>query len=408
MVALLVVGAPGIDAQEEVATFGGPSSVNAQIRSDREVKQTPFRFTGLSGQMQPYYDFQARIKQENGLAFGADYNALYQHASDSPGEDDAAGGVIRLFANWTMTGRGTPRTGSLVAKVENRHRLGTDIAPQDLAGEIGYVGLTAIVHSDADTLLTNLYWQQNFGASGWAFVAGFVDTTDYVDIYGLANPWTTFSNLTFSTNPVIPVPNQGLGVAASYHFAENYYVFGGFADTNGDPGDPLEGLDTFFDDSEFFKHIEFGWTPDWGNRYEENVHLTLWQVDEREEAAVDDGWGAAFSFSRKLGDRWLPFFRAGYSDGGGGSFLQRSASVGVGYFPEHRSDNFGIGLGWGEPSDGTFGRGLDDQYTIEAYYRIQLFQHMTVTPQLQYLIDPPQNPQEDRIWVLGLRTRISL
>ena len=32
------------------------------------------------------------------------------------------------------------------------------------------------------------------------FVLGFVDTTDYVDLYTLANPWTDFLNFDFASD----------------------------------------------------------------------------------------------------------------------------------------------------------------------------------------------------------------
>ena len=142
------------------AQFGGPNSVGAQVKSDDKVKQSSYRFQGFTQAIQPYYDFKARTHVRRGLAFGADYNVLFQAANDSIGDDKAASGALRLFGNWTLTGRDSTQQGSLVFKVENRHRLGTDIAPQALASELGYAGLTATPFSDAGSILTNLYWHQ--------------------------------------------------------------------------------------------------------------------------------------------------------------------------------------------------------------------------------------------------------
>ena len=391
---------------EEVPQFGGPKSVGDQVKSDDEVKKTPYWFKGLSQTAQPYYDFKARVQNNYGLAFGADYNLLYQGANESPGEVNAAGGVLRFYGTWALLGQGSQDKGAITFKIENRHRLGTGIAPQQLGGEIGYAGLTAIPFSDAGSLLTNLYWQQSFHNNRLAFVAGIVDVTDYVAAYELVNPWTDFSNLVFSTDPTIAAPNQGLGGTVRGTLADKYYVYAGFADANGDPGNPADSFDTFFNDHEYFKHIELGWFGSWENSYTDNIHLTVWQVDKREAVQVPDGWGAAFSFNRKFDDRWLPFFRAGYSDGGGGVILERSVSLGVGYSMTTRSDEMGVGLSWGRPSEETFGTGLDDQYTAEMYYRFQLFQHASVTPNFQYLADPALNPDEDSIWVAGLRARV--
>ncbi len=395
-----------VTGYEDIPVFGGAASVGAQVKADREARTIPYRFEGFTHSFQPYYDFKARTQKDHGLAFGADYNALYQAASDSLGTDHAAGGVVRLYGTWTLVGRDRVDAGSLVFKVENRHRLGTDIAPQDLASEIGYAGLTATPFSDAGSLLTNLYWHQSFEQNRLAFVVGIVDVTDYIDVYAFINPWTDFINLAFSTNPTMPAPNQGLGAAMRWSFIDHYYVLAGLTDANGDPGDPQDSIDSFFRDHEYFKHVELGWIGSWQNRFTDNIHLTGWQVDEREAAQVDEGWGLAFSFSRKLDDHWLPFLRVGYSDGGG-ALLDRSVSAGVGYFRQDRSNVLGIGLNWGRPSEEIFGAGLDDQYTAEVFYRMQLFPHVNITPELQLLVNPAVNPEQDHIWIAGIRTRLS-
>jgi len=107
--------------------------------------------------------------------------------------------------------------------------------------------------------------------------------------------------------------------------AEHYYVLAGLADANGNPRDLMDSFDGFFNDGEYFKHIEAGWYGSWESRFEDNIHLTYWHADECTEAVVPDGWGVQFSFSRKLGERWLPFLRIGYADGGG--FLDLTATL---------------------------------------------------------------------------------
>lgn len=44
-------------------------------------------------------------------------------------------------------------------------------------------------------------------------MAGAVDATDYLDVYGMINPWTQFQNLVILNDPTIPSPNKGLGTA---------------------------------------------------------------------------------------------------------------------------------------------------------------------------------------------------
>ena len=386
----------------------GPSSVESMLLQDQAISEPALTPRWARELTRPYFTFKQDLQDRRNLAIGGDYNLLYQHAGNSPGEDNAAGGVIRFFGAWTATGKGTPDTGSLVFKVENRHRFLSDIAPSSLAQEIGYSGLTAITFSDAGSILTNLYWRQSFKSNKFAFVAGVVDATDYVATYALVNPWTDFSNYVFSTNPTIAVPNQGLGAAVRFNLSENYYFTAGVADANGDPTDPMNSFDTFFGDREYFKHIELGWAGSWEKRFTDNLHLTAWHVDENKDAGLSSGHGMAFSISRSKNERWLPFLRLGYSDGGGGVFYERLLSTGFGYHPASRSDDIlGIGLSWARPSAETYGTSLSDQYTSELYYRYQLTQLVSITPDIQYLVNPALNPDEKNVVVVGLRGRLS-
>ncbi len=390
-------------ATEPTSHFGGPGSVGGQIKKDKEVSAAVPLWESL---LERYFDSKKRVERDYELTFGFDYNALLQTATESPGEDTAAGGVFRAFGNWTLVGRGTGNMGTFVYKAENRHRLGTDIAPQDLGSETGYDGLTAVPFSDIGWALTNLFWNQHLLNNRLAFVAGVVDTTDYVGVYGLVSPWTAFSNLAFSTDPTIPAPNQGLGAAVSVMATDNVYVLGGMADSNGDPTAPGDSFDSFFNTSEYFTHIEIGWISSYEKRFSDNIHITAWHTDERKEARVPDGWGVAFSASRLIADKWEPFVRAGYAEDGG-ALWERSVSVGLGYHTRKKSDLLALGVNWGRPSEESFGPGLDDQYTVELFYRFQLLKILTITPDVQLVVNPANNPDEDVIAIFGLRARLS-
>lgn len=389
---------------EDVPQFGGPGSVGADLKEDDEVTKPWFRIEGIDNALKPWFDWKGDLNKKYRLSLGLDYTALVQGVSDSLSEDNAAGGIFRFFGNWTLIGRDRGNnTGSIVYKVENRHRLGTDIAPQNLGFEAGYLGITGTAFSDYDWGLTNLFWKQKLNQGRFSFIAGAVDATDYLDVYGMANAWTQFQNLVFLTDPTIPAPNQGLGAAFGAMATDNIYVVGGLADTNGDPTDPGDWFETFFDNHEYFYHFEAGWTSSQERIYFDNIHLTGWYADERKNALVEDGWGLAFSATKFINDTWMPFLRAGYADDGG-ALLEKSVSAGVGYYFEESKDLIGFGLNWGRPPES----GLDDQYTAELFYRLQVTQNLAITPDMQLIIDPALNPNEDVLWVFGLRARLAL
>jgi len=309
------------------ANFAGPEQVENRLYFDSN-QVTPLFPSSFASR---YFDWKDRVRENYSLDFGGDYSIAYLSASESPGADDAFGGMYRLFGTWEATSDGNGNSGTLIWKVEHRHAYGSNIAPSALGFETGYIGLHLPPFSDQGTRLTNLYWRQRLKGGNLVFVGGFVDVTDYVDVYMLASPWTAYFNFAFSTgNNTMAVPNEGWGMALGGNLDDNWYLIGGFADSNSDPTDPLDGLDTFFSDREYFKHIELGWNASRETAFLNNIHLTVWHNDERKAAATPDGWGANLSFSRSWKDKWIPFLRLSYAKDAG-TLMERSLSTGFAY-----------------------------------------------------------------------------
>ena len=394
---------PEDDGSSVVQQFGGPNSVPGQLADDARHTES---LTGRTF-LQDYFDWKDRVRDKHGLNFSLDYTAGFLGASNTIGEDDNfMGGAVRFFGTWDLTGRESGNTGSFVLKIENRHKY-TDIPPSGTASQIGYVGLILPVLSDIGTRLTNLYWRQNLDQGRVEIIAGMIDTTDWVDLYALASPWTGFINFALATGGAsIPVPDDAaLGVYINALLTENLYVIGGFADSNADSTDPFNGFDTFFNDHEFFKTIELGWVTSRDRFYFDNTHITFWHADERETAGVASGWGANFSFAHAFDDKWMPFVRAGYADEGG-TLLQKTVSTGLGYHFGDNNSLLGLGFNWGEPNEDTIGPGLDDQYSIELFTRLQVIRNLQITPDIQYVKNPARNPDANHSWVAGLRARL--
>jgi porin len=306
--------------------------------------------------------------------------------------------VFRFYGTWTAVGRGTLNDGALVFKVENRSAIGSNISTQALGPSLGYAGLFSTTFSDAGWVLTNFYWRQRLLNGRMSFVIGQVDVTDYVDVNNLSNPWTGFTNQAFEQLPTFPAPSQGLGAAIQWRLDDQWAVLGGFADANADAADPVGSAQDFFKLGETFKHFAIGWSPNWDDRFDNAVQLTLWQVDDREKAGVEGGQGVAFAASTRV-DQWRPFLRAGYADGGG-TFLDRAISVGTGYDARGGRDLAGLGFGWGRAPGS-----LRDQYTMEAFYRYDVNGFLQVAPEIQYIVNPANDLTAEDILVLGFRLR---
>ena len=352
------------------------------------------------GALESFQAWKKKLEGRTGLSFGFDDQIQYLGTNSDKSPSDAASNVFRFYGTWTAVGNGAPNDGALVFKVENRLAIGSYISTQALGPSLGYAGLFSTTFSDAGWVLTNFYWRQRLLNNRMSFVIGQVDVTDYVDVNNLSSPWTGFTNQAFEQLPTFPAPSQGLGAALQWRLNDRWAVLAGFADANADAADPVGSAQDFFQSGETFKHFAIGWSPNWDDRFDQAVQLTLWQVDDRETAGVEGGQGVAFAASTRV-DQWRPFLRAGYADGGG-TFLERAISVGTGYDARGGQDLAGIGLNWGRAPENS-----GDQYTVEAFYRYDLNDFLQITPEIQYVVAPANDLMENDILVLGFRLRVA-
>lgn len=382
----------GTDQQtEHELGFRSSRGVEATLKSTSEAQH--------QGPMERYKAWKDRLAADSGLTFGFDNFAHYLDTNADGSPSDGATNVTRIYGTWTATGRGTTDTGALVFKGEYRTAIGNRPSTQALGPALGYAGLFATPFSDAGLILTNLYWHQTFADGRGGLVVGQIDPTDYVSVSNLANPWAAFNNLAFEQPPTLAAPSQGLGAAMLWRLNDDWAVLGGFADANADPSDPWDSAQTLFDTGETFKHIALGWSPAWGDRYDQLVQLTLWQVDDRDDANVEGGHGIDLSANLRLG-QWRPFLRAAYTKDAG-VLLDRAISVGFGYDIAGGKDNLGLGLGWGRAPDNS-----RDQYTVEAFYYFDVADFLQITPTIQYIVNPANDPSTDDILVYGARLRV--
>ena len=235
------------------------------------------------------------------------------------------------------------------------------------------------------------------GAAGVA--VGRYDPSDFFNASGYASPWTGFQNLSSILDVSIALPDTSAGIGAGCWFGDNVYALGVLNDANG----VLTDVSFFEDGAEFWKGAEIGWAASRNERYTRSAHVSVWHVDERDEAGIPSSWGIASTGQWLVGSDWLPFYRAGWSDGDA-PLMNRHLSGGIGHRLTARSDIIGLSVSWGDPVDDS----LDGQTTVEGFYRLQLAENMAITPSFQYYANPALNPDEDSMWMFGLKARFTL
>lgn len=392
-------GQSGFDC---LSDFGGPESVSSELKRNDRNRESLYQFDALQRGLAPYFVWRRRLQDERILAFGFQYYALYRNADSTVADEDEDdfGGIFRFQENWTLFERDDRSLDRIEWRLESRSNLGGLRAPGSLGSATGIAALApGFAYSDEfDIDLAIFNWTRRFnnGRSGFAIRRlGF-------DVYLDAFPFQTFSrgfaNRSFILKPMLPTTgSDAIGAMAKGYVTDNVRLGALIDDANAASGDN----DTL-EQGEFVKAIEFGYTPGFEQRNTYRIQFTYWKTDARELVGVSLGKGWAVSAAYKLNDGLLPFVGFGHSDGCGSVTAQDTISMGL--EATLRLDQvWTLGAGWAKPSRDTFGRGVDDETVLETSYKFRLSQNLSLTPDVQVIFNPANNPSESSVTVLGLQ-----
>jgi len=338
---------------------------------------------------------------EGNLTLSADANFIALHAFHSNSNDtNSRASAWRFYGEWAFDAL----AGKLIFKTEYRDSFG-GIAPTDFGFNLGYVGMLHSTFSDQQLRLTTLYWKQYLFEGDALLLVGFLDVTEYVDVYMLASPWESFSNLVFATGSgtIGGLPDGAPGVMLGGWLDDHWYLSAGTATADADAADPIDSLDTLFSQTKLFSSIEIGYVPSKEALFSDNTHLTLWYMDGH--GTTPHGWGVSASWTQTIGKQSFVFIRGGWSEGGG-ALLKRSLSIGGAYLTAS-GNVLGIGINAGKPNDESFPGAVHTQYTTELFYRWQLTKHLQLTPSFQYVRRPAADTSTSYLCIPALRLRAS-
>lgn len=395
---------PTLSGYPEASGMEMGDSVTEDLAQDDRDLGGVLSFPRVEKFFQPWFDWKRNLNDKYGLKLQMSYQALYQEADESPGEDIAAAGRGEINGSWTLLGRGTKNPGMLTFRLEHRQAYGSKIPPSKLGAQFGSVTQTGSGFSDFGTNLSELAWRQTVLDGKLKIGFGKISALGWYNGMILSSPKRGFQNTALLSSLTKPAVGRGLGLVGGLRIGSNYGLVAGIHDANAKTAEnPFDSIDEW----EFFKSLEFRWLPTtYDRRRWDQVRLHVWQVDEREKAGIPSGQGVTFTATKLINDRWMPFLLGGYSSGGGPIFkADVLAGVGIGFNTRHRAarDVLGFGVGWGRPPD----ESLQDQITSEIFYRFTLVQNFVITPSVQYIINPAKNPEETEVTVLSLRGRLT-
>ncbi len=357
-----------------------------------------------------------------GLKLEFSYQMLYQRASETAplaNFDTALGQWWGVTSKWTLFNRGQDFEGSLVVTAHDRNSIGSNAVPAQFgAADLGS-SWSNFEFTEWDFSVEDLYWEQWLEQDRFVFRIGNQIPTTIYNSFRFKDGRTSFTSSPFAFHESIPYPTYGLGGAFKWWPIRDseLYVVGTLNDMNGDPNQ--QGLDwSTFGRGEYFYGLEFG-----SNRIREggefdHVHLDVFYANKRSTRSPDvlpnkAGGGFKLQGSKQWG-RLVGFGSYTFNTAEGGgisvSFGRHTATAGAAIVNPFRiQGEAALGLMWMQTHPnlklGDIVLDAQDQYGLEAYWKILLTPNFWVTPGFQAIFDPAFNPTEDYIAVPHIKFR---
>lgn len=385
-----------------LGSFGGealtstPYELDEIFRPRRGVLDMPV----LDRPFDRFVEWSSELEADTGLRVGVAYTMVFQQATGGPGTRSGAAGDFDIFGTWTLLGRGTKNTGTLVVSGENRHKIG-QISAFDLRNEVGSLQRTTNGFNDRGWVVRDLYWIQRLFEGRLSLGFGRADPSDFFGAHRMQNLNALFFNRAFSANTVVSSPGHGMTAGFSVRPHEDFFITAGASNAYGRT--TVSDFNTL-DEGDFFTFAEFGYTPTIENLGQGRYRLLVWHVDSRDDLGIPSDRGFSVILDQELGEILQVFARYGFADEGI-SGIRSSFEVGLGFrgllgSPDNMS---GVGFAYTTAPSGA-GR---DEKVLEGFHRWQLTGYTQFTVGAQAIFDPSNNTDDDVIGVFSARFRIA-
>jgi porin len=343
-----------------------------------------------------------------GLRFDVDLDFFDQYASEvESGRQNFASFSWRIMGGWKLLdlgGRGHDSaigTGHIEWTAFGTAGLDYDPAQQTLTANVGSATALNATVTGYGAVVDELYWKQMAFDGSLAVLGGKVDMLYHFDSNRVAgNAYAQFYAYPFQNNPSIPGPAfGGFGAIFRFDLGKRFYMMLGMGDSSMDTA--VMPWVTLENDS-WYQLLELGLRHELPGLGAGNFRLTPWH----NHLFGQDGFGIALNVDQELGRKDIvAFFRFGYGDA---DVTPVEAFVSGGVVLEgpfgRTKDRVGFGVAWSDPSPSD---GFRAETLLELYYRVEIVKSVTISPDLQLVFDPADDPYHDFVVVPGIRLHMT-
>lgn len=351
-----------------------------------------------------YTSFKNRMSKEYGFNFGMDVSVMGQRGAPN-GSKTSMQTIIYPYLTW-QTFQNEYGTGTLNMSY-NIVRYGGSISGDNLGSRLGTAtGIND--YGSSSNAFDELYYSYQLGG-GW----------DWLTLAAGQFPMYNFDGGTYSANQQVNFVNEGLsqnltstystaGVGAYAQIAPTdtdwNFTFGAQDATN------IDGISVRVNDLSEEHYTTFGYLA-----YSPTVKglgagqysvLVYNQPSVTEQPTSTNGW--SFNFTQDLGPKWGVFARLNGVTGHVAEVNQSYVLGAVYNNPLERNplDQIGVAAAYNKVDPIAVGEPTDHKYekVLEAYWAWGISKWMTITPDVQFYIDPALSPKSDYDTVFSLRT----
>jgi hypothetical protein len=372
---------PGNDKNIEQATDEAATPRESLFPIDRDLRNAS-------------QAFKRDLKLHLGLDFALESTTIYQVASGVRPANMATENTTTLSGLWTPWKASDSNDAIAVGFAgETRNNFwGPNF--QQMTNDIGTLWSPNDSTSDDYSTITQLWFGQRLAHEQLVYLIGKIDPGSYINGNRFAGSGNTqFFSQPFATNPAKAFPANGLGAIGRYSPVKWLHIQGVISDSNAvNTASPFTTIN-----GQFLYAGEIALKPTVPGLGEGTYRLMVYERDMSPRNT--SGW--SLSFDQSLGENFGVFFRYGDNDARVLS-IRRIAAAGVSFLRPfgRRNDEAGIGVSYTAPSNGQ----QRDEYSSEAFYRVQLTDFFELSASAQAVFNPSA-ANDDVIGIFGVRLR---
>lgn len=350
-----------------------------------------------------YSAFKNRLSKEYGLNFGADISFIGQRGAPS-GHKTSFQTIIYPYLTW-QNFQNEYGTGTL-NMAYNIVRYGGSISGNNLGGNLGVVtGIND--YGSSQTSFDELYYTWQLGGSwNWLTIAlGQFPVYNFDGSSYNSNQQENFINDALSQNASSTYSTAGVGTYVQISPNSEWTFALGAQDATDVSGTSVR-LNNFGDNH----YATFGYASysptikGWGTGQYSVLVYNMPAVSQQPETT--NGW--SFNLSQNFGKKWNVFARVNGVNGHVAE-INRSYVLGAVYLnPLDRNplDQIGLAAAYNKIDETAVGEPTEHkaEKVFEAYWAWGISKWMTITPDIQFYIDPALSPKSDYDTVFSLRT----